>query len=226
MNFNQNNFQNNNFQNNLNFRSMPPTQNMPIIPNISNIPNMQNFQMSLSPSFMNLSLLKAEFDNLNSNPISHFGLSIGLMQPNNYTKWRIILSGPRDSQYAGGLFKINIIFPNNYPNSPPMIYFLNPIYHLNVNPYTNQRDPLGYVPIDKLNLWQPGYTMKETITNLYALFYYEDPNFGYGNDRINEYRREKSLYREKVKYFVDKYAKQNNNFNLDWGNIDWNFRIY
>ena len=65
MNFNQNNFQNNNFQNNLNFRSMPPTQNMPIIPNISNIPNMQNFQMSLSPSFMNLSLLKAEFDNLN-----------------------------------------------------------------------------------------------------------------------------------------------------------------
>jgi len=118
----------------------------------------------------------------------NFGLSVGLIHQNDYTKWRITLSGPLDSEYARGFYKINIMFPNNYPNSPPIFYFLNPIYHLNINPFSNQSDPLGYVPIDKLNLWQPGYTIRETITNLYALFYYAEPNFGYGNDRINEYK--------------------------------------
>ena len=221
----QNNFQNGNFPNFLNFASMQPMQNMLNIQNMSNMQNMQNLQMSFNPSFMNLSLLKSEFDNLNKDPMPNFGLSVGLIHQNDYTKWRITLSGPLDSEYARGFYKINIMFPNNYPNSPPIFYFLNPIYHLNINPFSNQSDPLGYVPIDKLNLWQPGYTIRETITNLYALFYYTDPNYGYGNDRINEYKTNKTLYRQKVRYFVDKYGKSESLY-LDWANIDWNFSIY
>ena len=62
--------------------------------------------------------------------MSHFGLSVGLLHQNDYTKWRIILSGAKDSPYAGAVFKIMINFTNNYPNSPPIIYFLTPIYHL------------------------------------------------------------------------------------------------
>ena len=203
----QNNMQSNNFPNFL-------------------IQNNQNFQNMQNQPFFNIPYIKQQFEQLYKQPMSHFGLSVGLLHQNDYTKWRIILSGAKDSPYAGAVFKIMINFTNNYPNSPPIIYFLTPIYHLNINPYANQGDPLGYVPIDKLNIWKPEYTMTEVLTYLYGLFYYADPNFGYGNERIREYQNEKAVYFEKIKYFVNKYAKASN-FGLDWGsNIDWNFRIY
>ena len=40
---------------------------------------------------------------------------------------------PKDSLYSGGLFFLQIIFPNDYPNSAPEIKFITPIYHINVN---------------------------------------------------------------------------------------------
>ena len=207
----QNNMQNNNFPNFLNFRTMVP------------MVNMQNFQ---NQSFFGVSGLKTEFEELYSHPMTHFGLSVGLVHQNDYTKWRVILSGAKDTCYAGGLFKIMINFPNNYPNSAPLVYFLTPIYHLNVNPFSRQREPLGYVPVEKLDIWKPEYTMKEVLTYLYGLFYYADPNFGYGGERINEYKTSKTIYFEKVKYFVNKFAAAST-FSLDWGNNnDWNFRIY
>lgn len=196
---------------------MPNPQNMPVIPNFQNIPSF--------PSNNNLSYIKNEFDNLQTNPMSNFGLSVGLPRPNDFTKWRITLTGASGTPYEKGIFKIMINFPDDFPNSPPIIFFVTPIYHLNINPYSNIRDPLGYVPIDKLNIWKPEYTMKEVLTYLYGLFFYVDPNNGYGDDRINEYRNNKSIYFEKAKFFVNRYANVSN-FQLDWGNIDWNFNIY
>ena len=215
--------QNNNFQNFSNFGNIQNPQNFQ---NMQFMPNMQSFQnISSAPSFNNSQMLINEFNNLSQNPMFNFGFSIGLIHSNDYTKWRITIIGANDTPYAGGIYKVMINFPNNYPNTPPIIYFITPIYHLNINPYANQMDPLGYVPIDKLNIWKPEYTMKEVFTYLYGLFYYADPTFGYGNDRVNEYRNNKNLYFEKVKLFVNKYASQSN-FSLDWGNFDWNFNIY
>lgn len=51
---------------------------------------------------------------------------------NNIYKWRVTLFGPPQSPYAGGVFPALIEFPRDYPNNPPKIKFLCPIYHPNV----------------------------------------------------------------------------------------------
>ena len=198
--------------------------------NPSTMPNMINnqFNISLGPSSNTLAAIKIEFLNIYHNPMSNLGISVGLIHENDYTKWYATLTGPRDTPYEKGFFKILISFPNNYPISPPQIFFLTPIYHININPYANQMgiiDPIGFVPIQKLEIWKPQYTMKEVLTFLCGLFYYANPECGYGSDRVMEYKNNKSLYFEKVKHFVKKYAGPSN-FQMDWGSMSWNFNIY
>ena len=47
--------------------------------------------------------------------------------------WRIIMEGPEDTPYEGGIFELFIEFINEYPSKPPNIRFITPIYHCNIN---------------------------------------------------------------------------------------------
>src|SRR5271154_338907 len=47
--------------------------------------------------------------------------------------WQATIYGPKDSLYYGYGFLIDILLPNDYPNSPIGIKFITPIEHVNVN---------------------------------------------------------------------------------------------
>lgn len=53
--------------------------------------------------------------------------------PDNLQFWRALIEGPPGSPFEGGVFVLNVIFPDNYPFSQPKITFETPIYHCNVN---------------------------------------------------------------------------------------------
>ena len=44
----------------------------------------------------------------------------------------MIFEGPEDSLYEGGYFKTQIRFPDDYPNSPPEMKFVCPMWHPNI----------------------------------------------------------------------------------------------
>ena len=171
-----------------------------------------------------------EYKDINRNPISNCGVTVGLFNETDCKNWRITLLGPKDSSYKGGLFTLSAHFPDDYPTKPPEVCFLTPIYHMNVNPKFPKTtgegvESLGHVCISTLNWWKPEYTMREVLTNIFALFYMANPESPYGLDRATEYRDDRATYEEKAKHFTRKYAnpmKANNNYDRTQ---DWNFTI-
>ena len=47
--------------------------------------------------------------------------------------WRLLLVGPSNTPYEGGVFLLYAKFPADYPEIAPEIRFVTPIYHCNVN---------------------------------------------------------------------------------------------
>ena len=169
--------------------------------------------------------IKDEYKDLVSNPIANIGVSVGLPNEDNIFEWQCTLIGPKDSSYSGGLFILRIKFPDNYPKKAPEVCFRTPIYHLNINPRKTQVESLGHVCINTLNWWKPDQTtMKEVLTNIFGLFYMANPESPYGIDKADEFRFNRSLYEEKVKYFTQKYA--NPLANGRFPETDWDFSFH
>ena len=51
----------------------------------------------------------------------------------NLFSWQVMIGGPENTPYDGGVFMMEFIFPPTYPFAPPKIKFLTKIYHCNVN---------------------------------------------------------------------------------------------
>ena len=64
----------------------------------------------------------------------------------------VMIVGPTDTPYANGYFLFDVLFPNDYPSSPPKIKFMTQDPHSNIrfnpNLYRN-----GKVCVSTLNTW-------------------------------------------------------------------------
>ena len=179
---------------------------------------------------MSLERIREEYQDLRMNPSSNLGLLVGLENEDSYKDWRVHMTGPKDSAYRHGIFILNVHFNDNYPNEPPEVCFITPIYHLNVNPKAQKNegdefDKLGHVSISTLNWWNPKYKMKEILCNIYSLFYFCNPDSAYGIDRAKEFKEDEQTYWEKAKFFTKKYANPRNFISNFDRSQDWDFSL-
>ena len=173
-----------------------------------------------------------EYKEINNNPNPNCGMTIGLVNEDSYYDWKITLFGPKekDNPYKGGLFYLRAHFPPDYPIKPPEVYFMTPIYHVNVKPTapkTQGEESLGHVCISTLNWWNSEYKMKEVLLNIYSLFFMHNPDSAYGTERAKEYNEDEKhvIYFEKAKAFTKKYANpQKQNIDYDRSQ-DWDFNL-
>jgi len=118
----------------------------------------------------------------------------------NLFEWQAVLFGPKESPYEGGVFFLDVKFPEDYPWKPPRMQFTTRIYHPNIN--ANGGICL-YVLRDG---WSPALTLVKLLLSLRSLL--EDPNFHeYLVPAIGELgRRDRKAFNEAAKKHTQKYA--------------------
>ena len=138
-----------------------------------------------------MEILITQYKELKYNPLSDLGYDISNIDIHkDFYTWRISLLGAKDTSYADGIFLIKILFPNNYPDSRPEIFFLTPIYHPNVAKN-------GFVGVNFIYEWKP-ITVREILIKLYGIFYLPNPYSPYSEEQAHEFKNNRYLYELKL----------------------------
>ncbi|CZR51784.1 probable ubiquitin-conjugating enzyme E2 [Phialocephala subalpina] len=80
----------------------------------------------------------------------------------NLRYFDVSIHGPTQSPYEGGIFKLELFLPDDYPMTPPKIRFLTKIYHPNI-------DKLGRICLDVLKSMP--LTLGTYLDNLLTLLF-------------------------------------------------------
>jgi ubiquitin-protein ligase len=141
--------------------------------------------------------LTKEYKELTENPI--INCSATLIN-DDITKWNATIIGPDDTPYAGGVFKLEIVFPPTYPINPPRIIFKTKIFHCNINGESICLDILQYN-------WSPALSISKVLISICSLLNDPNPNSPLNGEAANLYRNDREKYDKEVKSYIKKYCK-------------------
>jgi len=118
----------------------------------------------------------------------------------NMYLWDAMIVGPTDTPYAGGIFKLEIHFPTDYPFKPPKVVFTTKIYHPNIS--TN-----GSICLDILkDQWSPALTISKVLLSICSLLSDPNPKDPLMPEIADEYIRNKEMYEENALAWTRRYA--------------------
>lgn len=118
----------------------------------------------------------------------------------NMYLWDAMILGPSDSPFAGGMFKLEIHFPTDYPFKPPKVAFQTKIYHPNINSQ-------GGICLDILkDQWSPALTVSKVLLSICSLLTDANPKDPLVPEIANEYLSNRALYEEKARAWTLQYA--------------------
>jgi len=132
----------------------------------------------------------------------------------------ITIKGPKGTAYAGGLFKLEMKFPAQYPKQPPFVRLHTPIWHPNFwhspSEYKGQRNIcLALVDpslLGKKGGWSPSKTAVTVVQAIIAMMNthgkYINPTDVFNKKTAIEIIKKPKLYEKKVKHLVKKYANK------------------
>mmetsp|Transcript_12645 Transcript_12645/g.15300 ORF Transcript_12645/g.15300 Transcript_12645/m.15300 type:complete len:152 (+) Transcript_12645:379-834(+) len=119
----------------------------------------------------------------------------------NLFKWTACIAGPDNSPYSGGLFNIELNFPNNYPFKPPTVKFLTKVYHPSVKQDT------GEICDDIVkSSWAPTLNIRWILAVLRQILENPESDSPLEAEIGELYRRDVEAFKKNAKEFTQKYA--------------------
>lgn len=132
--------------------------------------------------------LLREFTNLNNNPIE--GIRVELLD-DDIMKWKILIEGPLNSVYEGGVYQAVLTFCEEYPTFPPKLRFLSKIYH----PQIYSEGSAGFDLLHNCNnylsmesrkmFWSSNFTIESVL--IYIIYSLSNPGDGKCFANIDSY---------------------------------------
>ncbi len=115
-------------------------------------------------------------------------------------EWDAMIIGPTKTPYEGGMFKLKIYFPTDYPYKAPKVVFITKIYHPNIN-------NSGIICLDILkNQWSPALTISKVLLSICSLLNDPNPNDPLMPDIANQYTHNKETYEKIARDWTVRYA--------------------
>jgi ubiquitin-conjugating enzyme E2 A len=139
-------------------------------------------------------LLK-EFKKIGADTNKAFTASI---DQEDITKWNATIFGPDGTEWEGGVFRLTVSFPDDYPIHAPDVRFLPP-YPFHPNIYAN-----GKICIDILQYnWSQAYGISSVLTSVQALLVDPNPNSPANNEAASLSTDNRTEYHWRVKRCVE-----------------------
>ncbi|XP_064619882.1 ubiquitin-conjugating enzyme E2 L3-like [Lineus longissimus] len=120
----------------------------------------------------------------------------------NILKWEGMLQTDQPP-YSKGAFRIEIIFPAEYPFKPPKVTFKTKIYHPNI-------DEKGQVclPIIAPENWKPATKTDQVIQALAALVNDPEPEHPLRADLAEEYTKDRKKFLKNAEEHTKKHSEK------------------
>ncbi|KAK7866199.1 hypothetical protein R5R35_001414 [Gryllus longicercus] len=129
--------------------------------------------------------------------------------------YAVKFKGPTGTPYEGGIWKIRVQLPDNYPFSSPSIGFMNKIFHPNID------EKSGSVCLDVINqTWSPLFNLQNIFECfLPQLLAYPNPVDPINAEAAALFIDKPGEFHEMVSQFVRKYATEET-YSLNGAGID------
>ena len=118
----------------------------------------------------------------------------------NMRYFDVEMSGPEQSAFEGGVFRLELFLPDDYPMAPPKVRFLTRIYHPNI-------DRLGRICLDILkDKWSPALQIRTVLLSIQALLSAPNPDDPLANDVAQHWKENEKAAIETARQWTRQHA--------------------
>ena len=141
--------------------------------------------------------IQKEWKDIQKNPSEHFTANpVG-----DLSTWEATINGPKNSPYEGGVFKMDVVFPSDYPFKPIRCRFVTKVYHPNV------KQGNGAFSLEVLgDSWSPALTLQKILLSVCSLLSDPNPDNPFEVDVAQEFQKDRKKYEETAREWTQKYA--------------------
>ncbi|KAM9337844.1 ubiquitin-conjugating enzyme E2 L3-like [Symphorus nematophorus] len=144
--------------------------------------------------------LNKELEDIRKSGLKHFRVT--QVDEANVLNWQCLIV-PDSAPYDKGAFRIELVFPAEYPFKPPKVTFKTKIYHPNI-------DEKGQVclPIISVENWKPATRTQQVIESLISLVITPEPEHPLRADLAEEYSKDRAKFLKNAEEYTKKHSEK------------------